>query len=76
MLRGRKRAPLRRATLLRALEIYRRRFARADGRVSATFEILTMTAWAPHASQQQPLRPGSAQVRLAEVLGVKDRGTR
>jgi hypothetical protein len=44
--------------------------------VPATFEIITLTGWAPHASQQQPLRPGSATVRLAEALGtVEDAAT-
>ena len=38
----------------------------------ATFEILTLTAWAPDASQPKPLRPGSAQTRLADALGVKE----
>ena len=36
----------------------------------ATFEILTLTGWAPHASQPQPLKPGSAKMRLADALGV------
>ena len=67
-LRARRRAPLRRNTLLRALEIYRERFGLADGRVRATFEIVTLTAWAPHESQQQPLQPGSAKMRLADAL--------
>ena len=49
------------------------RFAAADGRVPATFEILTLTAWAPHESQPKPLRPGSAQARLADALGVEER---
>jgi SAM-dependent methyltransferase len=68
----RARRPLRRATLMRACEIYQQRFARADGRVLATFEILTLTGWAPDPSQQQPLKPGSAKVRLADALGVKE----
>jgi SAM-dependent methyltransferase len=68
----RSRRPLRRATLMRACEIYQQRFARADGRVLATFEILTLTGWAPDPSQQQPLKPGSARVRLADALGVKE----
>ncbi|MGE3928774.1 MAG: methyltransferase domain-containing protein [Hyphomonadaceae bacterium] len=65
--------PLTRTVLMRALEIYRRRFGDADGRVRATFEILTATGWAPHASQQQPLKPGSARERLADALGVQER---
>lgn len=69
---ARRRAPLRRETLARACAIYAERFSRADGRVLATFEIVTLTGWAPHASQQQPLRPGSAKVRLADALGRRD----
>ncbi len=72
MLVERRRTPLRRATLIRAAEIYAERFSRADGRVIATFEILTMTGWAPHDSQQKPLRPGSAKARLADALGVPE----
>ena len=68
ILRERSRKPLRRATLFRAVEIYRERFADADGRVRATFEILWLSGWAPHESQQQPLRPGSAKTRLADAL--------
>lgn len=64
--------PLTRAALMRAMEIYRARFADADGRVRATFELMTATGWAPHESQQQPLRPGSARTRLADALGVKE----
>lgn len=61
---------LRRAVLLRAAEIYAQRFCDPDGRIRATFEIITVTGWAPHPSQQQPLRPGSAKTRLADALGV------
>jgi SAM-dependent methyltransferase len=64
----RSRKPLRRATLFRAVEIYAERFADADGRVRATFEILWISGWAPHPSQQQPLKPGSAKARLADAL--------
>ena len=68
----RRRTPLKRATLLRMAEIYRQRFADADGRVRATFEFLWLSGWAPHPSQQQPLAPGSAQARLAEALGTRE----
>ncbi|UPT61074.1 MAG: hypothetical protein M0D54_11405 [Hyphomonadaceae bacterium JAD_PAG50586_4] len=61
-----------RRILARAFEIYRARFSDDDGRVRATFEILTATGWAPHESQQKPLRPGSAQTRLADALGTKE----
>ena len=62
--------PLTRPVLARACEIYQQRFGLADGRVPATFEIVSVAGWAPHASQQQPLRPGSAKMRLADALGV------
>ncbi len=71
---GRRRSPLRRTTLARAAAIYAERFSRADGRVTATFEIVTLTGWAPHESQQQPLRPGSAKISLTEVLGKRESG--
>ena len=61
---------LTRPLLARASEIYAERFADADGRVTATFEIVTLTGWAPHASQPQPLKPGSARMRLADALGT------
>lgn len=60
--------PLSRRVLARALEIYQERFSDADGRVRATFDILTMTGWAPHASQQKPLKPGDGKVRLEDAL--------
>ena len=47
-------------------------FADADGRVRATFEFLWLSGWAPHPSQQRPLRPGSAQARLADALGTRE----
>jgi SAM-dependent methyltransferase len=61
---------LTRALLARASELYIERFGDADGRVPATFEIITLTGWAPHESQQTPLRPGSAKMRLADALGT------
>jgi SAM-dependent methyltransferase len=64
----RRRTPSRRATLLRMAEIYAERFADADGRIRATFDILWLSGWAPHASQQQPLKPGSAKASLAEAV--------
>jgi SAM-dependent methyltransferase len=73
MLADRSRRPVTRNLLSRAADIYVERFARADGRVPATFEILALTAWAPHEGQQKPLRPGSAEARLADALGVTER---
>ncbi|MBL8548825.1 MAG: methyltransferase domain-containing protein [Hyphomonadaceae bacterium] len=64
--------PLTRGVLFRALALYRERFADPDGRVRATFEVVTLTGWAPHESQQKPLKPGSAKTRLADALGAKE----
>lgn len=63
----------RRATLLRAAELYRQRFGDARGRLPAQFEIATLTAWAPHEAQPRALRPGSAAARLADALGTSER---
>ncbi len=71
-LADRSRRPLRRGTLARMLEIYAERFADPDGRIRATFEIVYLSGWAPHASQQQPLAPGSARTRLAQALGTRE----
>jgi len=68
----RRRIPLERATLKRMTEVYAERFADPDGRVRATFEIVWLSGWAPHASQQQPLQPGSAKTRLADALGTRE----
>jgi len=64
----RRRTPTRRATLLRMSEIYARRFADSDGRIRASFDVIWLSGWAPHESQQQPLRPGSAKASLAEAV--------
>jgi SAM-dependent methyltransferase len=69
---ARRREPLRRATLQRMFEIYAERFADADGRLRATFEIVWLSGWAPHESQQRPLAPGSAQRRLADALRTRE----
>jgi NADH dehydrogenase [ubiquinone] 1 alpha subcomplex assembly factor 5 len=68
----RRRTLLKRATLMRAVEIYAERHSRDDGRVRATFELITLTGWAPADSQPKPLRPGSARARLADALGVEE----
>ena len=64
--RGRK--PLTRAVLLRAAAVYAERFADPDGRLRASFDLVWLSGWAPHASQQQPLKPGSAKASLAEAV--------
>ena len=67
--------PLSRAVVARAAEVYQERFAQGDGRIVATFDIVSMTGWAPHPDQQQPLRPGSAQMRLADALHSREQST-
>jgi len=68
----RRRTPLRRTTLHRVFEIYAERFADPDGRIRATFEIVWLSGWAPHESQQKPLKPGSAKTRLADALRTQE----
>jgi SAM-dependent methyltransferase len=68
VLRERRRTPTRRATMLRMAQIYAERFADPDGRIRATFDVIWLSGWAPHESQQQPLRPGSAKASLAEAV--------
>jgi SAM-dependent methyltransferase len=72
---GERAGPLTRTLIARAGDIYARDYADKDGRIRATFEIVTLTGWAPHASQQKPLRPGSAKMRLADALGVSEIST-
>jgi SAM-dependent methyltransferase len=69
-LSARSKKPMRRDTLALAVETYAKQFSGPDGRVRATFEILYLCGWAPHESQQKPLKPGSATVRLADALGT------
>lgn len=64
-----------RAVLMEAARLYKERFSEPDGRIAATFEIIFAIGWAPHASQQKPLRPGSAERSLAEALGTHEIGT-
>jgi hypothetical protein len=75
VLHERQRKPLRRATLERTAAIYSERFADADGRLRASFEIIWLSGWTPHASQQKPLKPGSAAQRLADALGTREIST-
>jgi SAM-dependent methyltransferase len=71
----RRRVPLPRAVLARLLEVYVERFSDPDGKVRASFDIIWLSGWAPHESQQQPLRPGSAKARLADALGTREIST-
>lgn len=72
-LNDRLRIPTKRAVFDRAAQLYQQHFPGQDGRVRATFELIALTGWAPSADQPQPLRPGSAQARLAEALGTDER---
>lgn len=73
-LASRRAVGLRRDVLLKAAALYAERHADADGRIRASFEMVWLSGWAPHESQQKPLRPGSAKTRLADALGVAERG--
>jgi SAM-dependent methyltransferase len=68
ILMERRRLPTRRATMLRMAQVYGERFADPDGRIRATFDVIWLSGWAPHESQQKPLRPGSAKASLAEAV--------
>jgi SAM-dependent methyltransferase len=71
----RSRLPLRRETLAALLAHYAAHHADPDGKLRASFETVYLTGWAPHDSQQKPLRPGSAKMRLAEALRTEERDT-
>jgi SAM-dependent methyltransferase len=71
---ARSRKPASRRLFMRAAEIYAERFSDPDGRIRATFSLVWLSGWAPHVSQQKPLKPGSARVSLAEILGKAGRG--
>lgn len=69
----RRRVPTRRATMLRMAEIYRERFSDSDGRIRVTFDVIWLSGWAPHESQQQPLEPGSAKTSLAGAVKGREK---
>lgn len=71
----RRRKPLKRSTLMRACELYQETYGQEDGRIPATFELVYLSGWAPHESQQKPMRPGSARTRLADALGAREVST-
>lgn len=75
VLSERLRKPLSKRLLARVADIYAERFADADGRLRATVDIIWLSGWAAHESQQQPLKPGSAKMRLADALGVSEQAT-
>jgi len=64
----RRRTPSRRTTMVRMAEIYGERFSDSDGRIRATFDVVWLSGWAPHDSQQKPLKPGSATASLEAAV--------
>jgi NADH dehydrogenase [ubiquinone] 1 alpha subcomplex assembly factor 5 len=67
-LQARPNKPLTRAAFAQADELYRRRHGDREGRLKVTFQVIYLTGWSPHESQQKPLRPGSAKARIADAL--------
>ena len=63
---------LRRDVLAAMLESYAAHSVDEDGRFLATFEVIYLTAWAPHESQPKPLKPGVAKTRLADALRTEE----
>jgi SAM-dependent methyltransferase len=72
-LSARQRRFTRRSVLAEAARVYANSYSTSEGRLAATAELVVLTGWAPHESQQQPLRPGSAKARLADALGVPEK---
>lgn len=72
LLAERRRKPMGRGVFMKAAALYQDRFAGPDGRITATFDLIWLTGWSPHESQQKPLKPGSAKSRLADALGVEE----
>ena len=70
--KDRRRTFSRRNTIQRACEIYIDKFSEANSEIPATFEILTITAWAPSSNQQKASKPGTARTRLADALGTEE----
>lgn len=65
---NRSRRPVSKRFFLRAAEIYAQQFSDPDGRIRAHFSFIWLSGWAPHPNQQKPIKPGSAQISLADVL--------
>lgn len=68
ILNERRRTPSRRATFVRMAQVYAERFSDPDGRIRATFDVVWLSGWSPHESQQKPLKPGSAKMSLADAV--------
>jgi NADH dehydrogenase [ubiquinone] 1 alpha subcomplex assembly factor 5 len=65
---GRLMKPTRRGVIMEAARVYHDKYAGKDGRVPATFQIIYAIGWSPHDSQQKPMKPGTAKVKLADAL--------
>lgn len=72
VLAARSRKPWTRRMALQAAQLYAQRFCDDDGRIRASFQVISFSGWAPAESQQKPLKPGSANTRLAEALGTRE----
>ncbi len=72
ILTERSKKPASRMLFQRAAELYAQKYSDPDGRVRATFDLVSLSGWAPHEDQQKPLAPGSAKIRLADALGAKE----
>jgi hypothetical protein len=68
----RRRTPSRRAPFVRMAQIYAERFSDPDGRIRATFDVVWLSGWSPHESQQKPLKPGSAKMSLADAVNKRE----
>lgn len=73
VLTHRTRKPWTKGRAVRAAQLYAQKYADPDGRIRATFQVISFSGWAPSAVQQKPLRPGSAKTRLADALGADER---
>lgn len=65
----RSKTPVGKEFFMRVAQVYKDKFSESDGRIVASFEVIFLLGWAPHDSQQKPLRPGSAKNSLADALG-------
>lgn len=68
MLLSQSKQTLPRAYFAQMMAAYQQRFSHDEGRITATVEIISMTAWAPDASQPKPAKRGSGEVSLKDFL--------
>ena len=70
VLKARSKTPLTRNYWQGILENYKNLFSREDGKLNCSFEILWLTGWVPHESQQKPLKPGRSTVSLKDGIAI------